>query len=176
MPVSLRRKTRRKSSHYNYVQCLLQWVFRSPQTPNINTYSTYKMALLCVLYILLDVKFISAGANSDYVVSIILCEVLRMTNLIRIMVAIFTIMSYFRVMKNAKALGEKLQEATKSSGKVVREYSQINMQFRTMDKDINTVRPLLMKLQREKDQYTRYAHVHVLFWILLYLLECYNLM
>ena len=25
-----------------------------------------------------------------------------------------------------------------------------------MDKDINTVRPLLMKLQREKDQYTRY--------------------
>ena len=30
----------------------LQRVFRSPQTPNINTYSLYNMALLCVLYIL----------------------------------------------------------------------------------------------------------------------------
>ena len=66
-------------------------------------------------------------------------------------------------MNNAKALGEKLQEATKYSIKVGREYTQINMQFRTMDKDINTVRPLLMKLQREKDQFTRCGHVHVLF-------------
>ena len=39
-------------------------MFRCPQTPNINPYSTYKMALLCVLYILQDAQFISAGANS----------------------------------------------------------------------------------------------------------------
>ena len=33
--------------------------------PNINPYSsTYKMALLCVLYILLDAQFILAGANT----------------------------------------------------------------------------------------------------------------
>ena len=44
--------------------CLPQGVFRCPQTPNINPYSTYKMALLCVLYILQDAQFISAGANS----------------------------------------------------------------------------------------------------------------
>ena len=31
---------------------LPQRVFRSPQMPNINTYSAYKMALLCVLYII----------------------------------------------------------------------------------------------------------------------------
>ena len=33
---------------------------------HIYSYSTYKMALLCVLYILLDAQFISAGANTDY--------------------------------------------------------------------------------------------------------------
>ena len=40
---------------------MLQRVFR---TPNINPYSTYKMALLCVLCIFLDAQFISAGANT----------------------------------------------------------------------------------------------------------------
>ena len=46
------------------VCCLLQRVSRSdsPQTPNINPYySTYKMALLCVSYILLDAQFSSAS-------------------------------------------------------------------------------------------------------------------
>ena len=42
----------------------LQRVFKSPQTPNINTYSLYNMALLCVLYIILNAQFISAGANT----------------------------------------------------------------------------------------------------------------
>ena len=60
-------------------------------------------------------------------------------------------------MKNAKALGEKLQEANRACGPLARTHAEINMQFRTMDKDINTVRPLLMKLQREKDEYTRYG-------------------
>ena len=49
------------------VHCLPQRVFRSPQAPNINPYSTYKKALLCVLYILPDAQFISAGANIDLV-------------------------------------------------------------------------------------------------------------
>ena len=46
--------------------CLLQRVFRSPQTPNINPYySAHKMALLYVLCILLDAQFI--GANTALV-------------------------------------------------------------------------------------------------------------
>ena len=50
--------------------CLPQGVFRCPQTPNINPYSTYKMALLCVLYILQDAQFLSAEANSGFDVCI----------------------------------------------------------------------------------------------------------
>ena len=69
--------------------------------------------------------------------------------------SVYPCLSRFRVMNNAKALGEKLQDANKASNMLAREFSQINMEFRTMDKDINTVRPLLMKLQREKDQFTR---------------------
>ena len=41
-------------------------VLKSPQTPNTNPYSTYKMAPLCVLYILLDDQFILAGANTAW--------------------------------------------------------------------------------------------------------------
>ena len=44
--------------------CLLQRVFMSPQTPNISPYSTYEMALLNILCILVDAQFISAGANT----------------------------------------------------------------------------------------------------------------
>ena len=58
-------------------------------------------------------------------------------------------------MENAKILGDKLHEATKAVTMVQRKFAQVNIEFRTMDKDINTVRPLLMKLQREKDQLTR---------------------
>ena len=45
-----------------------QRVSTRPQMPNINPYSTYKMALLSVLYILVDAYFILAGANTglDY--------------------------------------------------------------------------------------------------------------
>ena len=58
-------------------QCLPQRVFRSPQMPIINPYySTYKMALLCVLYILQDAQFISAGANIIVEWPIILCPYL----------------------------------------------------------------------------------------------------
>ena len=59
-------------------------------------------------------------------------------------------------MENAKKMGEKLQEAIRNHPQMQRKFAQINMEFRTMDKDINTVRPELMKLQREKDHYTGY--------------------
>ena len=58
-------------------------------------------------------------------------------------------------MENAKMLGDKLNEANRAVMTVQRQFAQVNVEFRTMDKDINTVRPLLMKLQREKDQLTR---------------------
>ena len=43
---------------------VLQRVFRSPRTPNINPHSKYKLALLCVLYILVGNQFISVRANT----------------------------------------------------------------------------------------------------------------
>ena len=62
----------------------------------------------------------------------------------------------FRIIENSKLIGVKLQEANRNHPQLQKKCNQINVEFRTMDKDINTVRPLLMKLQREKDQYTRY--------------------
>jgi len=43
---------------------------------------------------------------------------------------------------------KNLQQAT-------RHMQEVNVEFRTMDRDINTIRPQLMKLQRTKDDYTR---------------------
>ena len=45
------------------VHCLLQRVFRSPQMPNINPCSTYKINICFVCII----QFISAGANTAIV-------------------------------------------------------------------------------------------------------------
>ena len=59
------------------LHCLPQRVSRSPQTPNINPYSTYKMALLSVLYILADAQFILAGANTGYEVRLFLSSSFR---------------------------------------------------------------------------------------------------
>lgn len=60
-------------------------------------------------------------------------------------------------MANGKLLGERLREFQKLHDVSLRSYREVNMEFRTMDKDINTVRPELMKLQWEKKQYTRYV-------------------
>ena len=54
--------THKKCVYNTY--CLPQRVSRSPPTSNIIPYSTYKMALLSVLYILVDAQFILAGANT----------------------------------------------------------------------------------------------------------------
>ncbi len=61
-------------------------------------------------------------------------------------------------MENARLVGLKKQEATKNLQQATRHLQEVNMEFRTMDKDINTIRPQLMKLQRTKDEYTRYVH------------------
>ena len=61
------------------------------------------------------------------------------------------------LMANGKLLGERLREFQKLHDVSLRSYREVNMEFRTMDKDINTVRPELMKLQWEKRQYTRYV-------------------
>ena len=60
-----------------------------------------------------------------------------------------------RLMDNARVLFLKKQEAQLNLTQAVRHLQEVNIEFRTMDKDINTVRPLLMKLQRNKDEYTR---------------------
>ena len=61
------------------------------------------------------------------------------------------------LMANGKLLGERLREFQKLHDKSLRTHREVNMVFRTMDKDINTVRPELMKLQWEKTQYMRYV-------------------
>ena len=59
-------------------------------------------------------------------------------------------------MVNRKLLGERLREFQKLHDVSLRSYRKVKMEFRTMDIDINMVRPELMKLQWEKKQYTRY--------------------
>jgi hypothetical protein len=61
----------------------------------------------------------------------------------------------FRVIENTKLVSEKLQEAIRDQPRVQRRYNQINMEVRTMDKVINTIRPQLMKLLNEKEHYVR---------------------
>jgi len=60
------------------------------------------------------------------------------------------------LMANAKVVGERLMEFQKLYDLSLRHLMETNMEFRTMDKDINTMRPELMKLQWEKEQYMRY--------------------
>ena len=68
-----------------------------------------------------------------------------------------TIFFIFRLMDNAKLIGFKKNEVQKNLSQAVRYLQEINIEFRTMDRDINTVRPQLMKLQRNKDEYTRWV-------------------
>ena len=56
-----------------------------------------------------------------------------------------------RLMENAKRVGKKLQESQKSKEQMLRQDRQFNIEFRTIDKDLNTIRPDLMKLQERKE-------------------------
>ena len=58
------------------------------------------------------------------------------------------------IMNNAKLIASRIREAQKSLQQAGRNFAEVNMAFRTMDKDINTIRPELMRLQWEKEQYT----------------------
>lgn len=60
-------------------------------------------------------------------------------------------------MDNARQLGQRKQDAEKNLNQAIRHMRETTVEYRTMDKDINTVRPQLMKLQRNKDDYTRYV-------------------
>ena len=60
-----------------------------------------------------------------------------------------------RLMENARLLGLKNQQAMKNLQQAKRHLQEVYMEFRTMDKDINIIRPRLMKLQRTNDDYTR---------------------
>ena len=59
------------------------------------------------------------------------------------------------LMENAKLLGQRRINAEKNMQQAIRHNRETTVEYRTMDKDINTVRPQLMKLQRNKDEYTR---------------------
>jgi hypothetical protein len=53
-------------------------------------------------------------------------------------------------MSNAKVLGKRLQEAQRAHDYEKRQERQQNMMFRTVDRDLNTIRPDIMKLQERK--------------------------
>ena len=63
----------------------------------------------------------------------------------------------FRVIENVRLLGEKVQIAETLHKAALRHVKDSNDTFRALDRDLNTLRPELMRLQWEKDQYTRYV-------------------
>ena len=65
------------------------------------------------------------------------------------------ISNFSRLASNAKLIAQKKQIQEANLQKSLRQLQEVNVEFRTMDKDINTIRPQLMKLQRNKDEYTR---------------------
>ena len=60
-------------------------------------------------------------------------------------------------MDNGKLLGKRLEQAEASHRKAMSDMMECNNRFRALDRDLNTLRPDLMRLQWEKDQYTRYS-------------------
>lgn len=60
-----------------------------------------------------------------------------------------------RLMENARLLGQKRQEAEKNLSQAKKDNQATTMDYRSMEKDINTSRPKLMKLQKQKEEYTR---------------------
>ena len=61
-----------------------------------------------------------------------------------------------RVMDNVKVLGDKVAQAEHLHKMAMTEKREINNAFRSVDRDLNALRPELMRLQSEKEQYTRY--------------------
>ena len=62
---------------------------------------------------------------------------------------------YLSVMDNVKLLGDRITSAENSHRQAIIQQRECNNVFRALDRDLNTLRPELMRLQWEKDQYTR---------------------
>ena len=62
-----------------------------------------------------------------------------------------------RLMENAKILGQRRGDAEQNLLQANRHYQDATMEYRTIDKDMNTARPQLVKLQRQKQEYIRYT-------------------
>ena len=60
------------------------------------------------------------------------------------------------MMENGKRVGKKLQDSQKANENERRTTNRVNIQFRTIDKDLNSLRPDLMKLQERKKTLSRY--------------------
>lgn len=75
--------------------------------------------------------------------------------LLRSWIFLYVCARLYRLMENAKVLGQRRVDAEKNLNQATRHVRIKTTEYRTMDKDINTVRPVLMKLQRSKDDYTR---------------------
>ena len=58
-------------------------------------------------------------------------------------------------MENGKVLGDKLQQAERYHKMALQNMMDCNKNFRALDRDLNSIRPILMRLQWEKDQYIR---------------------
>jgi hypothetical protein len=57
-------------------------------------------------------------------------------------------------------VGKKLQETQKAMEQARRQEKEQNIMFRTLDKDLNTIRPDLMKLQGRKDALHKWVPSH----------------
>ena len=60
------------------------------------------------------------------------------------------------ILDNGKLLGDRLALAESHHRQALNDMRDCNNKFRALDRDLNTLRPDLMRLQWEKDQYTRY--------------------
>ena len=61
------------------------------------------------------------------------------------------------MVEKIRLLGENVQIAETLHKAALRHVKESNDTFRALGRDLNTLRPELMRLQWEKDQYTRYV-------------------
>ncbi len=67
-------------------------------------------------------------------------------------------------MENVRLLGDRVGQSEESHRQSLMLVRECNTNFRNIDKHLNAMRPDLMRLQWEKDQYTRclvQANMHV---------------
>lgn len=62
-------------------------------------------------------------------------------------------------MDNVRLIGDKVNQAESLHKMALMHVRECNTEFRNIDKQLNGMRPDLMRLQWEKDQYTRYLNI-----------------